>query len=341
MDPPWSNRSVTRGGGGRYDTMSTNRILSLIPLLLPLLHPEQCVVGIWVTNSPTIITFVKSQFIPAMGFNYSCSWVWLKTTADGRRPISPPDSTHKKPLEILIIAQRNISVENKQVATREMVTVTTDSLVMDILSNCNCIQSDGKSASFTTDKTSNTNQDNNVNATVTVPVQIVSYPEKESVPIQTMQECLSSSTTGSSIHFHSTINDNNDVAADDATTTLPLLPHHDHCCSGSGSGAVVVVSPPLRHSWKPAMAPLLYKTFLPPRPLDRTDDDIKQDYYNNNSDDDDMLELFARELRPHCMSIGEEVLLYQLMDDDESDPGDSFLSSLQTIASDDRAYNCR
>ena len=111
VDPPWPNRSVTRGGGGKYSSMDFEEIKMLGSRLCPLLDPSGCLCAVWVTNSPTVIRFAVNELLPAWGFEYLTTWLWLKIALDGE-PVCPPESQHKKPVECAIIGFRGI-ISNK------------------------------------------------------------------------------------------------------------------------------------------------------------------------------------------------------------------------------------
>lgn len=101
-DPPWPNRSVTRGGGGHYSFLSKSDLLKLGPLLKPLQDSTLCYLGLWVTNSSEIISFAIESLMPAWGFSFVMCWPWVKITATGE-PVCSPASDHKKPIELLLV----------------------------------------------------------------------------------------------------------------------------------------------------------------------------------------------------------------------------------------------
>jgi N6-adenosine-specific RNA methylase IME4 len=102
VDPPWSNRSVQRGK--KYTTLTNQQLLRLdVPVLA---DPAGCVLALWVTNDPAVISFALETLLPRWGFELVEEWLWLKIAADGEL-ISSVTSRHKKPYERLLLARFN------------------------------------------------------------------------------------------------------------------------------------------------------------------------------------------------------------------------------------------
>lgn len=84
IDPPWENRSVKRSR--RYATLPAPTLAHLP--LEALMHPEGCLVALWVTNRERIRRCVDEELLPALGLVCAAKWHWLKLTDEGR-PVSP------------------------------------------------------------------------------------------------------------------------------------------------------------------------------------------------------------------------------------------------------------
>eukprot|EP01024_Parvocaulis_polyphysoides_P015568 TRINITY_DN16853_c0_g2_i1.p1 TRINITY_DN16853_c0_g2~~TRINITY_DN16853_c0_g2_i1.p1 ORF type:complete len:381 (+),score=47.03 TRINITY_DN16853_c0_g2_i1:658-1800(+) len=99
MDPPWENKSVKHQQP--YQTL-TNKELFRLPVK-NLACQDNCIVFVWVTNRPKIITFVKEELLPHWNLTYYTTWYWIKIT-DNAEFIYDLNSTHKKTYEKLIVA---------------------------------------------------------------------------------------------------------------------------------------------------------------------------------------------------------------------------------------------
>ncbi|GLE04369.1 hypothetical protein PINS_up013299 [Pythium insidiosum] len=101
MDPPWENKSVRRGR--QYATFHHT---DLSKIDLPsIVDDSECVLGIWVTNRPVYSRFVIDELLPSWGFELHDTWYWLKICRSGEL-VSPIDSTHRLPVEKLLVAYR-------------------------------------------------------------------------------------------------------------------------------------------------------------------------------------------------------------------------------------------
>jgi len=107
LDPPWPNRSARRKQSYSIsnNTSEILALLSSIPLTSHL--AEDALVGIWVTNKPTIhdLVFGRNGLFDSWGLELTEEWVWLKVTTSGE-PICALDSTWRKPYEILLVGQK-------------------------------------------------------------------------------------------------------------------------------------------------------------------------------------------------------------------------------------------
>lgn len=105
MDPPWENKSVKRKN--EYPMFYMKRLLNLpMKQFYPKKGPKFCIVGIWVTNNPKIIKFVKESLIVKWNLQYVTSWYWLKCTNNGV-PVCPFNTVNRKPYEELILCVYN------------------------------------------------------------------------------------------------------------------------------------------------------------------------------------------------------------------------------------------
>jgi N6-adenosine-specific RNA methylase IME4 len=128
LDPPWPNRSVKRARktpGTSYATPTTldDVYQLLIGMDVDTLMAEDCLVGIWITNKPSIRELVLGEdgIFAIWGLELEEEWVWLKTTAKGE-PISPIDSAWRKPYETLLIGRKRRDVLRAETApTRRVI----------------------------------------------------------------------------------------------------------------------------------------------------------------------------------------------------------------------------
>ncbi|KAG7398368.1 Methyltransferase-like protein 4 [Phytophthora boehmeriae] len=109
MDPPWHNKSVSRGK--RYQTFDHTQLLEIdVPHIADL---DDCILAVWVTNKPTYMTFLLEQALPAWGFTFHACWYWLKLAKSGDL-VTPLDSTHRLPVETMVVAYRGKDPEHEQ-----------------------------------------------------------------------------------------------------------------------------------------------------------------------------------------------------------------------------------
>uniref|UniRef100_A0A0G4HC61 Uncharacterized protein n=1 Tax=Chromera velia CCMP2878 TaxID=1169474 RepID=A0A0G4HC61_9ALVE len=109
LDPPWPCLSVSRSRqyythplskkkekGQSFNSKASSECESLSHLLLSLpvtelCHPTRGVVGVWVTNNPQTRLFVLDTLFPTWGLRHLCNVVWVKVTSpyasckEGRR----------------------------------------------------------------------------------------------------------------------------------------------------------------------------------------------------------------------------------------------------------------
>ncbi|RMX87446.1 hypothetical protein D0869_02348 [Hortaea werneckii] len=114
LDPPWPNRSIKRShrtpGGSNYSVPRT--LSNLTDLLystdLEMLMCRDCLVGVWITNKPSIREAVldpEEGLFAMWGMELVEEWIWLKTTAKGD-PVSGLEGTWRKPYEVFLVGRR-------------------------------------------------------------------------------------------------------------------------------------------------------------------------------------------------------------------------------------------
>ncbi|KAL4957994.1 MT-A70-domain-containing protein [Aspergillus filifer] len=133
LDPPWSNKSISRSGHYKTQSYSATELLTGYIFSVLAVHSYQpgfhtlgndngnedkvgdqsdlSIAAIWTTNS------VKSReaaytALAHTGFVVVEQWIWIKITTDGR-PLTPIDGLWRKPYEVLIIGQRKREDEFK------------------------------------------------------------------------------------------------------------------------------------------------------------------------------------------------------------------------------------
>lgn len=100
IDPPWKNKSVSRGK--KYDTL-TNVFEGM-----PVKELSRDYVAVWVTNKAAHVKYVVEELFDEWGIRLEAVVYWLKVTIKGV-PIVPFNSPHKKPYELLIIGRKTQS----------------------------------------------------------------------------------------------------------------------------------------------------------------------------------------------------------------------------------------
>ncbi|KNE98422.1 hypothetical protein PSTG_08336 [Puccinia striiformis f. sp. tritici PST-78] len=105
VDPPWQNKSATRGG--KYKTVELYDLFKLdLPGMLGENGGKKALIAIWVTNRPKFRRFLKQKFMPDCDIlgPYS-EWYWVKITgsptktdhesvlSDGGKPLFDLEST--------------------------------------------------------------------------------------------------------------------------------------------------------------------------------------------------------------------------------------------------------
>ena len=110
LDPPWPNRSARRSKyyDILYGTSDTRDLLSSIPIHDRL--ESGGLVAIWITNKPAFkeILLGEGGYFDEWGVGLIEEWVWLKVTKQGE-PVCALDSAWRKPYEILLLGQRQLS----------------------------------------------------------------------------------------------------------------------------------------------------------------------------------------------------------------------------------------
>ncbi|CAI5720673.1 unnamed protein product [Hyaloperonospora brassicae] len=119
LDPPWHNKSVARGK--RYHTFDHTELVRVdVPRLA---DSVECILAIWVTNRPRYMTYLREQALPSWGFTFHACWYWLKLGTNGELVV-PLDSTHRLPVETLVVAYRGQDVEHEQLLRKRLGTQT-------------------------------------------------------------------------------------------------------------------------------------------------------------------------------------------------------------------------
>ena len=79
----------------------------LVGMDLDMLMANDCLVGVWITNSAAVRGLVLDEggLFEEWGLTLVEEWVWLKTTSRGE-PVTPPDAVWRKPYEVLLLGRR-------------------------------------------------------------------------------------------------------------------------------------------------------------------------------------------------------------------------------------------
>lgn len=104
LDPPWKNKSVSRGK--KY---LTNSMKLLENLRLECITASEGVIAIWITNNARVREYVD-EFMEKRGFSHRATWEWLKIAANGE-PVVPFGNCHKMPSEKLLFFSRTFVTE--------------------------------------------------------------------------------------------------------------------------------------------------------------------------------------------------------------------------------------
>ncbi|RMY74004.1 hypothetical protein D0863_03512, partial [Hortaea werneckii] len=113
LDPPWPNRSIKRThrtpGTSYHAAPNLNAVTDLLYSLdLEMLMSSSCVVGVWITNKPSIretILHPEEGVFAMWGLELVEEWIWLKTTAKGE-PVSSLRGVWRRPYEVLLVGRR-------------------------------------------------------------------------------------------------------------------------------------------------------------------------------------------------------------------------------------------
>ncbi|KAL4938080.1 MT-A70-domain-containing protein [Aspergillus oleicola] len=127
LDPPWSNKSVSRSGHYKTQTYSETELLTGYMYSVLAVHSHQpatlmqereqgnggrsdlSIAALWTTNSAKSRDAAYTVLARA-GFSVVEEWVWVKVTAQGQ-PVTPIDGLWRKPYEIIIIGKRERETE--------------------------------------------------------------------------------------------------------------------------------------------------------------------------------------------------------------------------------------
>ncbi|GMF25441.1 unnamed protein product [Phytophthora lilii] len=115
MDPPWQNKSVSRGK--HYDTFDHTELLNVN--ISRIADQDDCILAVWVTNRPRYMAYLREQALPAWGFTFHACWYWLKLSKSGEL-VTPLDSTHRLPVETLMIAYRAKDQEHEDLLRQRL-----------------------------------------------------------------------------------------------------------------------------------------------------------------------------------------------------------------------------
>lgn len=114
LDPPWPNKSALRSRSYSTFTRFEFKDLLLLPIDRALVAGRQGgidpggLVGIWITNKPSIRKFVLEELFPSWGLEEVGEWVWLKVTTNGE-PVVGFGAQHRKPYESLLFGRRPVT----------------------------------------------------------------------------------------------------------------------------------------------------------------------------------------------------------------------------------------
>ncbi|OAW00179.1 hypothetical protein, variant [Puccinia triticina 1-1 BBBD Race 1] len=98
IDPPWQNKSATRGG--KYRTVELYDLFKMdLPGILGDNGGKRALIAVWVTNRPKYRRFLKSKFLPDCHVQGPYSeWYWIKITASPTSDDKPILHQGGKPL---------------------------------------------------------------------------------------------------------------------------------------------------------------------------------------------------------------------------------------------------
>ncbi|OWZ19235.1 Methyltransferase [Phytophthora megakarya] len=89
--------------GKHYDTFDHTELLKID--IAHIADPDGCILAVWVTHRPRYLTYLREQALPLWGFTFHACWYWLKLSRNGEL-VTPLDSTHRLPIETLVVAYR-------------------------------------------------------------------------------------------------------------------------------------------------------------------------------------------------------------------------------------------
>ncbi|KAH8434816.1 MT-A70 family [Aspergillus melleus] len=140
LDPPWTNRSVRRGG--HYHTQHyteghelTQYIRSVLQLHLydsatgngqpenPQVAPRS-IAAIWITNSSKARR-TAYEALRGAGLSVCEEWAWIKVTTSGET-VTPVDGLWRKPYEILIIGEKKMGGNQRRDPVRRVIAAVPD-----------------------------------------------------------------------------------------------------------------------------------------------------------------------------------------------------------------------
>ncbi|OLL23045.1 Methyltransferase-like protein 4 [Neolecta irregularis DAH-3] len=106
LDPPWPNKSASRGS--KYRTID---VFDLYQLRIGHWLREGGLVAVWCTTKTKFNNFTKEKLFPAWGVDLIAEWVWLK--ASYGEPVFNLDSLNRKPYEPIIIGRKRLDLPRR------------------------------------------------------------------------------------------------------------------------------------------------------------------------------------------------------------------------------------
>eukprot|EP00603_Paraphysomonas_imperforata_P008609 CAMPEP_0114430028 /NCGR_PEP_ID=MMETSP0103-20121206/9814_1 /TAXON_ID=37642 ORGANISM="Paraphysomonas imperforata, Strain PA2" /NCGR_SAMPLE_ID=MMETSP0103 /ASSEMBLY_ACC=CAM_ASM_000201 /LENGTH=593 /DNA_ID=CAMNT_0001599431 /DNA_START=201 /DNA_END=1981 /DNA_ORIENTATION=- len=356
LDPPWRNKSARRGR--RYQMGFSNKdLLNLGPDLKTVMNPEGCLIAVWVTNSNNF-QFVKDTLFPKWGVQFTAVWWWLKVNASG--DALHASVGHKKSYERIVIGYfgpHSLSTPSDLATAFSL--DHPESLISNEQISLQSTHSKRKHSDMLLTYSLNESRESEAEfeeqERETPSVFLNRHAFKDCATDSS--KCDSSGFSASWYHLFSDLTKSESFSTTTFLTSATSKKYSISCQSRQSSQSPshlpfpknssdgesfnfpveVIVSVPIRHSWKPPLQHLLQQSlktvndhYTPTALAGSFSDDIKDpsvapEVIKEGVKDCGVkncgLEIFARELRRDCTSIGNEVLLLQTMDDSSHEEG--------------------
>ena len=103
LDPPWSNRSVTRSK--KYKTMAQDDPVAALSGILDTHAAPGGLVACWITNKAIVRSKAIVWFFDTWNVDLIEEWIWVKTTVKGE-PVYDIDGLWRKPYEVLLLGRK-------------------------------------------------------------------------------------------------------------------------------------------------------------------------------------------------------------------------------------------